>query len=67
VRVELKTIGVPAVTHNCYTKSSTPFEWQTDPCIELRQDKRIRSHYLKDNLYCFASLLPMINLKGIIA
>jgi len=33
LRVETKTFGVAAVTHNCYTTRSTLFEWQTDPFI----------------------------------
>jgi len=30
VRVEPKTIGIAAVTHNCYTTSRTTFSWQSD-------------------------------------
>jgi len=30
VRVEPNTIGVAAVTLNCYTKSRTVFSWQSD-------------------------------------
>jgi len=33
VRVELKTIGIAMMTHNCYTTRPTLFEWQTDPFI----------------------------------
>jgi len=33
VRVELKTIGIVAVTRNCYATRSMQFEWQTDPFI----------------------------------
>jgi len=33
VRVEPKTIGIAAMTDNCYTRRPTPFEWQTDPFI----------------------------------
>jgi len=31
VRVELKTIAIAAVMHNCYTTRLAQFEWQTDP------------------------------------
>jgi len=33
MRVEPKTIGIAAVTHNHYAKSSMPFTWQTDRFI----------------------------------
>jgi len=35
VRVELKTIGIAALTHNRHTTRPMPFEWQTDPFIGI--------------------------------
>jgi len=45
VRVESKTIGVAAVTHNRYATSRLPDKLTIS--FELRQDRRICSHFFK--------------------
>jgi len=35
VRVELKTIGIAAVTHNSCTTSRTAFSWQSDLFLSI--------------------------------
>jgi len=47
VRVELKTIGIAAVTHNCYTtKDPRHLNDKLTLLFELRQARRICSHFL---------------------
>jgi len=36
MRVEPKTIGIAAVTPNCYTMSRTVFSWQSDLFLSIR-------------------------------
>jgi len=33
VKVEPRSIGIAAVTHNCYTMRPMPLEWQSAPFI----------------------------------
>ena len=35
VGVELKTIGILAITHNHYTTSRTAFSWQSDLFVDI--------------------------------
>jgi len=39
VRVELKTIGIAAIMHNCYTRRPILFEWQTEPFTWIASGK----------------------------
>jgi len=45
VRVELKTIGIVAVTHNRYPTSPCNVNDKLALLFELRQDRRIHSHF----------------------